>query len=482
MPNQEALMNRLRLGLVAVSLSLSCQPPSSAAGPSATIHSTSRRMASTTSRDELEPVVAYCVPHVPSTDKVAFSVDYDGSDGSREPRFADPPPPPDLVDGFDATPVVLSSSARDLCQAPDKPSGRRYLLRVPINAEPRRLDEYVRYGARRGFDQPIFKANQAIVAGQIENTEYAFSPKPSVEVPEYIGTLTIESDANGDYELRARLTNGQDQSTPIGIVKLPAKPNMNDCDSKRAESLLKLCAHVSRPCERATLVGVNDIGALLAVLGYVQAVANLESIAVAFQQRDSSLDDSPYLDASFRRTHRVKRFFAAMKPEIETRKLLPKESLATGRIGLQRAVPKVLADQIAIATDTGKRLKKKELTEIGKRRHCEQPARSEASLVVDGSDRVRVYSERINVTDKAEMLLRAYYDEALRLRLVISSETTDSGDAWDAYLVLGEDGCPISERILTSAAPSPNMLHWELKQLKDPRARYSEPLCIGQLP
>jgi hypothetical protein len=468
----------LALCIVASPIFASCQPPP----PPPAVPVAVPAPQPTLVQREPQPGLVYCVPHVPSTEQVVFTLEYDGSDGRREPRFSDPATAPNADEGTETQAVSFSNGARELCPSPDKPIGRRYVLRVPINAEPRHLDEFVRYAARHGYDQPIFTLNKAIVAAQIANAEYAYSAISSEEVAATIGTTTIEANANGQYELRARVTDGYELSTPIGVVTMPPNPELTDCDSKLAEAVQLLCAHMSRPCERVTLVGVNDIGPLLTVLGYVQSITELPALAIALQQRHPGLDESPYLDGSFRRAHRVKRFFAALKPETETRKLTLAESLAKNQVGLHGAIPTSLAAETGFVTDVTKKLASKEWTEVGKARPCDHPGRIAASLVLDKTDKVRMYAERVTVTDRSEVLLRAYYDEAQRLRLVVNSETTDLGEAWDAYLVLGQDGCPTNEQIAARSELGANLLHWELKPLANPRDAYSEPLCIGQLP
>lgn len=458
-----------------------CQPPARL-GASVSAQSPHQARRAAVATDEPQPALAYCVPHVPSIVDILFTVDFDGTDGSREPRFADGVSTDDLDPESNATLTRFSPSARALCQIPDKPKGRRYVLRVPINAEPRRLDEYVRFAARHGYDQPIFRINQALIAAQVENAEYGYSLVPSGDLPEVIGTATIEATADGDYTLRARTTDGREQSTPIGEVTLPAKPDMGDCESKLAESVRQLCAHAARPCNRVTLVGVNDIGPLLSVLGYVTSIAEVAAPAVSFQQREPGADSSPYLDITFRRNHRVRRFYAGMKPESDIRKVPLSESLARKKLGLYTAVPKDLAGPVTLADVIGKRLQKQEYAEVGKSRHCGQPGRTAVSLVVDSSDKVHLYAERIVLTEKSESLLRVYYDDEQRPRLVVNSEISEDGDAWDAYLVLGEDGCPSDERLATRNELPSNLLHWELKPLSDPRAAYSEPLCVDPSP
>jgi hypothetical protein len=144
--------------------------------------------------DETQPALAYCVPRVPNLDHIAFTLDYDGTDGSHEPRFSEPAAAVASAstndDAQPAEPIHFSRSAHAICQSNGRPLGRRYQLRVPAGADPRRLDEYVRLAARRGYDQPIFKLNKALVAAQIIHTEYTYSPTAGAGILRSRQTLT----------------------------------------------------------------------------------------------------------------------------------------------------------------------------------------------------------------------------------------------------------------------------------------------------
>ncbi len=473
-----------RLSFGALVFAIACQPHPPVA--SSARHATPRPERELLPEEE-QPAIAYCATHAPNTNDIAFALDYDGSDGMREPWFAIVAPTLSMDESSEPQQseprtVKYSKGAVELCKTIDRPTGRRYMLKVPINAEPRRLDEYVRFAARSGYDQPIFKFKNVVVAAQVANAEYGYSPTPVTEFGPTIGTVTVEANAEGNYELRARVTDGYELSEPIGVATVPRVPDLADCESKTADAVRQLCTHPIRPCERITLVGVNDIGPLLAVLAYVEAVADVSLPAVAFGQRDQGLDSSPYLDSSFRRVFRIRRFFAAMAPETASHKLGSAESLARRKLGLHAALPSSLTTATDMATEVTKRLGVAEWTEVGKTRKCESLGRTAASLVVDKNDNVRMYAEHIMVTERAEVLLRVYYDDAQRVRLVINSETTDAGESWDAYLLLGEDGCPRLEQIATHAELATNMLHWELKTLVEPRGAFGEPLCIGPLP
>jgi hypothetical protein len=432
--------------------------------------------------EDLQPAIAYCVTHPPDIKDIAFALDYDGSDGAREPWFSAAAPPLVAEAEESAANVNYSHGARSLCKVSERPEGRRYLLRVPVNAEPQKLDEYVRLAARRGYDQPIFKVKNAIVVAQIANIEYGYSPATAPAPGPTIGTVTVEAGVEGDYELRARVTDGYELSEPIGLVTIPRVPDLADCESKTADAVRQLCSHPIKPCERITLVGVNDIGSLLAVLAYVEAVSDVALPTVEFGQRHQGLDVSPYIDSNFRREFRVRRFYAAMQPETGHRKIGAAESLARRKLGQHAKLPSSLTAATEMAAEALKRLISGEWVEVGKMKTCDSPGRAAATLIVDENDKVRAYAEHVMVTERAELLLRAYYDDAQRLRLVVTSETTDAGESWDAYLVLGEDACPKFERISTKAMLSANMLHWELRSLVDPRGAYAEPLCIGGVP
>jgi hypothetical protein len=356
------------------------------------------------------------------------------------------------------------------------------VLRVPIHAEPRRLDAFLQFGARYGYDQPIIRIQDVIAAVSITSTEYYYSPPNAEPIPERIGTLTIEADGDGNYELRARVTDGQELSEPLGIVVLSSRPDVADCESKKADAVRELCGHESRPCERVALVGVNDIGPLTSVLAYVQAIADVPLPAVSFQQRLSEADNHQYFDAAFRRAHRVKRFFASTQPEEQMQKLPLEQSLARRRVGIYAPPPKDLLVQLGVVGELGRNLGNQQWVELGKSKACEQPGRTAASLVFDQSQKLRFYAERVTSGEKSELLVRAYYDESERLRLVIDSEISDTGEAWDAYLTLDENACPELERMVSRDAALAPGLHWELRQLKNPRAAYAEPLCLARVP
>lgn len=466
------------LGLAALVLFAACRSQTLAVSP---VRHTSKDVKLSTS-EELQPAIAYCMTHPPDTKDIAFVLDYDGSDGAREPWFSASAPPLVAETEDSAGSAKYSQGAGALCKASERPEGRRYLLNVPVNAEPRKLDEYVRLAARRGYDRPIFKAKNAIVAAQIASIDYGYSPTTAPELGPTIGTVTVEANAEGNYELRARVTDGYELSEPVGLVTVPRVPDLADCESKTADAVRQLCSHPIKPCERITLVGVNDIGSLLTVLAYIEAVSGVAMPMVEFGQRNQGLDVSPYIDSTFRRAFRVSRFFGAMKPETVHRKIGAAESLARRKLGLYAPLPSSLTAATEIASEAIRRLTTGEWVEVGKTKTCDSPGRAAATLVVDQNDKVRAYSEHVIVTDRAEVLLRAYYDDAQRLRLVTNSETTDAGESWDAYLLLGEDGCPKLERISTKVQLSANMLHWELKSLLDPRGAYGEPLCIGGVP